>query len=120
MSHAFNDWNVMPEHSNRIYQALKEKGVSVQAYYHQGGHGGSPPIKLMNRWFTRYLHGVENNVEKDARAWIVREGADRNKPKSYEDYPNPAHPRSLFVLLPVHLKWANWQLQRIQTRAPKR
>ena len=89
MSHAFNDWNVMPEHSNRIYQALKAEGVPVQAYYHQGGHGGPPPIKLMNRWFTRYLHGEKNNVEKDARAWIVREGADRNKPKSYEDYPNP-------------------------------
>ena len=89
MSHAFNDWNVMPEHSNRIYQALKAEGVPVQAYYDQGGHGGPPPIKLMNRWFTRYLHGEENNVEKDARAWIVREGTDRNKPKSYEDYPNP-------------------------------
>lgn len=25
MSHGFNDWNVMPEHSYRIYQAAKEK-----------------------------------------------------------------------------------------------
>ncbi len=90
MSHAFNDWNVMPEHSVRIYQALKDKGVPVQAYYHQGGHGGPPPMKLMNRWFTRYLHGVENDVEKDAKAWIVREDADRDKPTSYDDYPNPA------------------------------
>ena len=53
MSHGFNDWNVMPEHSVRIYLALKEKGVPVQAYYHQGGHGGPPPMKMMNRWFTR-------------------------------------------------------------------
>jgi X-Pro dipeptidyl-peptidase len=90
MSHAFNDWNVMPEHSNRIYQALKAKGVPVQIYYHQGGHGGSPPIKLMNRWFTRYLHGFENGVEKDPRAWIVRENDDRTKPTPYDDYPNPA------------------------------
>lgn len=90
MAHAFNDWNVMPEHSVRIYQALKAKGVPAQAYFHQGGHGGAPPIKMMNRWFTRYLHGVENEVEKDARAWIVREGADRAKPTAYEDYPNPA------------------------------
>jgi len=99
MSHAFNDWNVMPEHSNRIYQALKEKGVPLQVYYHQGGHGGLPPIKLMNRWFTRYLHGIENNVEKDARAWIVREGEDRNKPKPYEDYPNPAASPVTFKLI---------------------
>src|SRR6056297_798569 len=27
MAHAFNDWNVMPEHSYRIYEALQEKGV---------------------------------------------------------------------------------------------
>ena len=99
MSHAFNDWNVMPEHSNRIYQALKEKGVPLQVYYHQGGHGGLPPIKLMNRWFTRYLHGFENNVEKDARAWIVREGEDRNEPKPYEDYPNPAASPVTFKLI---------------------
>jgi len=90
MSHAFNDWNVMPEHSNRIYQALKAKGTPVQLYYHQGGHGGAPPMKMMNRWFTRYLHGDENGVEKDSRAWIVREGAARDKPTAYDDYPNPA------------------------------
>lgn len=90
MAHAFNDWNVMPEHSVRIYQALKAKGVPVQAYFHQGGHGGAPPMKMMNRWFTRYLHGAENEVEKDARVWIAREGADRAKPTAYEDYPNPA------------------------------
>ncbi|QDV24306.1 Xaa-Pro dipeptidyl-peptidase [Aureliella helgolandensis] len=89
MAHGFNDWNVVPEHSNRISQALKEKGVPVQIYYHQAGHGGEPPMKLMNRWFTRYLHGVENNVEQDPRAWIVREGDKPDAPTSYEDYPNP-------------------------------
>ncbi len=90
MAHGFNDWNVVPEHSVRIYQALKDKGVPVQAYYHQGGHGGPPPMKMMNRWFTRYLLGVENGVEKDPRAWIVRENDKRDKPTSYADYPNPA------------------------------
>jgi len=90
MAHAFNDWNVMPEHSVRIYQALKEKGVPVQAYFHQGGHGGPPPLKQMNRWFTRYLHGIQNDVENEPKAWIVREQDDREKPTSYYDYPNPA------------------------------
>ncbi len=52
------------EHSVRIYEAAKAKGLPVQAYFHQGGHGGPPPTKLMNRWFTRYLYGVENGVEK--------------------------------------------------------
>ncbi|MEM7414367.1 MAG: Xaa-Pro dipeptidyl-peptidase [Gemmatimonadota bacterium] len=87
MAHAFNDWNVMPEHSYRIGRALEERDVPVQWYYHQGGHGGQPPHELMNRWFTRYLHGVENGVENDARSWIVREG-DR-EPTPYDSYPHP-------------------------------
>ena len=90
MSHGFNDWNVVPEHSLRIYEAVKAKGVPAQIYYHQGGHGGPPPMKIMNRWFTRYLHGIKNDVEKDPRAWIVREQDKQDKPTAYDDYPNPA------------------------------
>jgi X-Pro dipeptidyl-peptidase len=90
MAHAFNDWNVVPEHSVRVYEVLKTRGVPVQAYYHQGGHGGAPPMERMNRWFTRYLYGIENGVEKDPRAWIVREDAQRSNPTPYADYPNPA------------------------------
>jgi X-Pro dipeptidyl-peptidase len=97
MAHAFNDWNVMPEHSVRVYAALKKKGVPCQAFFHQGGHGGPPPLALMNRWFTRYLHGVENGVEKDPRGWIVREGDPRTKPTPYPDYPHPdAAPVALY------------------------
>lgn len=43
----------------------------------------------MNRWFTRYVYGVENGVENDARAWIVREDTEGNDPTPYEDYPHP-------------------------------
>ncbi len=90
MSHGFNDWNVMPEHSYRIYKAAEAKGLPVQIYYHQGGHGGPPPIKMMNRWFTRYLFGIENGVEKEPKAWIVREKDVNANPTPYADYPNPA------------------------------
>lgn len=89
MSHGFNDWNVMPEHSYRIYDKAREKGLPVQIYYHQNGHGGPPPISMMNRWFTKYLHGVDNGVENDPKAWIVREDDKMENPTSYEDYPNP-------------------------------
>ncbi len=103
MSHAFNDWNVVPEHSVRISNALKGR-VPLQQYFHQGGHGGAPPMELMNKWFTRYLYGVENGVENDPRAWIVREAAPAPEPAvtggrrgraptpaptPYADYPNP-------------------------------
>ncbi len=90
MSHGFNDWNVMPEHSNRIYQAAKDRGVPVQIYYHQGGHGGPPPLEMMNKWFTHFLYDVENGVEEEPKAWIVREGDMRSQPTPYADFPNPA------------------------------
>lgn len=89
MAHGFNDWNVMISHSSRFINALRDKGVPVQVYFHQGGHGGEPPFSMMNRWFTRYLFGVENGVENDPKAWIVREGVDRLKPTPYADFPNP-------------------------------
>jgi X-Pro dipeptidyl-peptidase len=89
MAHAFNDWNVMPEHSVRIVEALKQRGVPVQVYYHQGGHGGNPPLEMMNKWFTRYLYDVPNGVENDPQAFIVREGAPQQSPTPYADYPNP-------------------------------
>ena len=89
MAHAFNDWNVKPEHSVRAAEVLKARGVPVQYYFHQGGHGGEPPFELMNRWFTRYLYGVQNGVENDPRAWIVRENDDRLQPTPYPDYPHP-------------------------------
>ena len=98
MSHGFNDWNVMPEHSYRFYMAAKEKGLPTQIYYHQFGHGGPPPISMMNKWFTRYLHGIENGVEDDPEAWIVREDDNPQNPTAYEDYPNPdAEPVTFYL-----------------------
>ena len=98
MAHGFNDWNVMPEHSYRISQRAKEMGIPTQIYYHQNGHGGPPPMKMMNRWFTRYLHGIENGVENDTKAWIVRENDSRQYPTAYTDYPNPeASPVVLYI-----------------------
>jgi len=90
MSHGFNDWNVMPEHSYRIYKAAKDKGLTTQIYYHQNGHGGAPPMDMMNRWFTKYLHGVDNGLEKEENhAHIVREDHEKSNPTVYKDFPNP-------------------------------
>ena len=98
MAHGFNDWNVMPEHSYRISKRAKEMGIPTQIYYHQNGHGGPPPMRMMNRWFTRYLHGIENGVENDAKAWIVRENDSKQYPTAYTDYPNPeATPVVLYI-----------------------
>lgn len=89
MAHGFNDWNVMPEQSVSIYAMLKQKGVPCMAFFHQSGHVDNVPFKLQNRWFTRFLHGVDNGVEKDPKAWIVREDARPSGATPYADYPNP-------------------------------
>jgi X-Pro dipeptidyl-peptidase len=90
MAHGLNDWNVMSEHSYRIYKAVKAKGLTAQIYYHQGGHGGDPPFEMMNRWFAHYLHGAEGDFDRGPQAWIVRENVKDGKPTPYDDYPNPA------------------------------
>jgi X-Pro dipeptidyl-peptidase len=89
MAHAWNDWNVMPEHSVRFFVACKQKGLPCIAFFHQGGHGGQPPKALLNRWFTHFLYGVDNGVEQEAKSWVVREGAKMSDPTPYPDYPHP-------------------------------
>ncbi len=89
MAHAFNDWNVMPEHSTRIYAALKQKGLPCMAFFHQGGHGGPPPLPMINKWFSRFLYGVDNDVLEGPRSWIVREGDSMRSPTAYPEYPHP-------------------------------
>lgn len=96
-AHGFNDWNVMPSHTTLMAEAVRANGVPVQMYFHQGGHGGEPPIGMMNRWFTRYLLGVNNGVEQDPRSYVVREGAARTSPTPYAAYPHPeAAPVTLY------------------------
>jgi X-Pro dipeptidyl-peptidase len=95
LAHGLADWNVMPGHSVRVYEALREQGVPVQLFLHPGGHGGPPAMELMNRWFTRYLFGVENGVEQRPGAWIVRAGS----PMELDDYPSYPHPDARPVVL---------------------
>ncbi|MFH0762065.1 MAG: Xaa-Pro dipeptidyl-peptidase [Bacteroidota bacterium] len=98
MAHGFNDWNVVPEHSYRIYDAVRAKGLPCKIYYHQGGHGGEPPFGMMNKWFAHFLHGVENDALEGPKAWIVRENDKNDQPTPYADYPNPeARPVSFYL-----------------------
>jgi X-Pro dipeptidyl-peptidase len=75
LAHGFNDYNVVPEHSVRIYDEMKARGLPVSIYLHQGGHGGNPPSDMLNRWFSHYLYGVDNGVEKDPPVWIVQDAS---------------------------------------------
>ena len=87
MCHGFEDWNVMSEHSFRFYEKAKKMGLPAKIYYNQMSHGYPPPLWMMNMWFTKYLHGQNNEVEKLADAWIVPKG--KNEAKPYSAFPNP-------------------------------
>ncbi len=73
LAHGFNDYNVFPSHSVRIFDAMQARKQPVSLYMHQGGHGGNPPADMVNRWFTHYLYGVDNGVERDPPVWIVQD-----------------------------------------------
>jgi X-Pro dipeptidyl-peptidase len=87
LAHGLNDWNVMPEHSIRVFEALEKRGVPTAMYLHQGGHGGPPPMELMNEWFTHFLYGVDNGIDRGPKVWIEREGAAGGQLTAYPDYP---------------------------------
>ncbi|MEY8040640.1 Xaa-Pro dipeptidyl-peptidase [Saccharopolyspora cebuensis] len=77
--HGLNDWNVKTRQAAQWYAALREHDVPHRIWWHQSGH--VDPISLrerewlrtLNRWFTRYLHGVRNGVEQEPRATVQRE-----------------------------------------------
>lgn len=87
VAHGLNDFNVMTKNASAFYEALKRNGVPHQIYLHQGGHGGSPPLAMQNKWFSRWLYGVDNGVEDGPKAFVVR-GTDRNDPTPYAEWPD--------------------------------
>ncbi len=88
IAHGLADWNVQTSHAVQLWDALKANNVPRQLYLHRGGHGGSPNDTLLNRWFTRYLFGVQNGVEDMPKAYIVAQvnGSTAN-PTPYADWP---------------------------------
>ncbi|PXY19559.1 Xaa-Pro dipeptidyl-peptidase [Prauserella muralis] len=77
--HGLSDWNVTVSQVSRWYRALAEHGVERKIWLHQSGH--TDPYNLrrdewlrtLNRWFSHYLYGIDNGVEREPRATIQRE-----------------------------------------------
>lgn len=94
-AHGFNDWNVVPEHTVRMWEALKTINADARIYLHQGGHGGPPPADVVNKWWAHYLYDVDNGINQIPRALIVpshaASGGGRGgaTPVAYADYPVP-------------------------------
>ena len=75
-AHGFNDWNVMPDHTLRMWDALKNINPSAKLYMSQGGHGAPPPADIQAKWWAHYLYGVNNGVDTLPRAMIVQSNAE--------------------------------------------
>ncbi|MEP6591517.1 MAG: Xaa-Pro dipeptidyl-peptidase [Gemmatimonadota bacterium] len=105
-AHGFNDWNVMPEHTLRMWDALKKRLPSAKLYLSQGGHGAPPPQEIQAKWWAHYLYGVANGVDTLPRVMIVQSnapvvapapdaaggrprGAPTPAPTFFTDYPLP-------------------------------
>ncbi len=70
-AHGFNDWNVMPDNTTRMWDAIKKINPKAKIYMSQGGHGAPPPAEIQNMWWAHYLYGVDNGVDRLPRAMIV-------------------------------------------------
>ena len=97
VAHGLSDWNVKTTQAAQWYEALKKAGVPHRIYWHQGGHGGDPPLQLQVRWFTHFLFGRDNGVEHGALAWVQRENGQIMK---YAEWPDPAMEKVPMSLTP--------------------
>ncbi len=92
----------VPEHTIRMWDALKKINTSAKLYMHQGGHGGSPPTDIVAKWWAHYLYGVNNGVDTLPRVMIVQSNAQSTPvaggrggrgappaPLFFSDYPIP-------------------------------
>jgi X-Pro dipeptidyl-peptidase len=80
ISHGLNDPNVKMRHAYRLWQSLKEHGVASKIWLNTGGHGdgaNSGASQAMwrdelNRFWSQYLFGVDNNWTGGPRAKVQR------------------------------------------------
>jgi len=76
--HGLNDWNVKVDQAARWYDALKRVGVPHKIWLHQAAHADPYDLRrdewlrTLNRWFTKYLYGIDNGVEREPKATLQR------------------------------------------------
>lgn len=77
--HGLNDFNVKTKHVAQWYAALAKANIPHKIWLHQSGH--VDPISLrrdewlrtVNRWFSKYLLGQNNGIDREPKATIQRE-----------------------------------------------
>lgn len=92
-SHGVNDHNVKTQQFAQWYDALKQHGVPHKIWLHQRGHGDWPYnlredawLDTLNRWWTHWLHDVDNGVMDGPHATVEREDGSWT---TYPEWPDP-------------------------------
>ena len=78
VAQGLTDDNVRVDQSTSWYLAMRRQGVPTQLWLHRLKHTDPTRVPAMadawtaevNRWFTRYLIGIDNGVERDPRAVV--------------------------------------------------
>lgn len=93
VSHGLNDMNVKTEQFAQWYTALKEQGVPHKIILHRHGHGDWPYyvrrdawLETLNRWWTRWLYGVENGIMDEPSFILQREDESWD---TFSEWPAP-------------------------------
>ncbi|MGN1389470.1 MAG: CocE/NonD family hydrolase, partial [Bulleidia sp.] len=93
-----NDGNVKTKQADLMAGAFQKAGMPVKLLLHQDAHvtpvshagrwamlvNGEPYEDLLNRWFSHYLYGIENGIEK-IPAMLVQNSHD---PERWDVYDN--------------------------------
>ena len=97
-AHGFNDWNVMPDNTIRLWEALKKINPSAKLYMSQGGHGAPPPAAKISRTSGGRITSTASTTAstRSARAMIVQStavvpggGRGAAPPTFFKDWPIP-------------------------------
>ncbi len=104
-SHGLNDQNVKMKHPVRLYEALKKRGHPMKIWLNQGGHGDGANSGArqtawrdeLNRFWSHYLHGIDNGWLEGTKAAVQRENGQW---LDYADWPVPGARRATLHLEP--------------------
>ena len=75
--HGLNDYNVKPQQSVLMYNAIKAAGQNVKVLFHQSSHvsyafgsyayslddGETTFYDIANKWYCHYLYNIDNGIE---------------------------------------------------------
>ncbi len=107
ISHGLNDLNTKPRMYARLYSALKKHDVPSKIWLNQGGHGDGANSGArqaawrdeLNRFWSQYLFGVDNNWTGGPRSAVQRENGQW---VDYENWPAPGARTAAFSLAAAH------------------